>query len=130
MNLTTLFTELGLLLSLLNGQLDILKNAETKTELRNNIMTCESGGNPAAINENDKKITGYSSYGLFQFQFFTWFKYAKIYKVISSETTIEETKKLWRRPEYQGAVAHAMLNDGLYSHWKNCYEKYLESKKK
>ena len=31
-----------------------------------NIMACESGGNPKSVNEDDAKITGYPSCGLFQ----------------------------------------------------------------
>lgn len=121
MTLTAIYSSLILLLSSLQGQLDIMKNAEAKTELRNNIMTCESKGNPNAVNYEDAKITGYPSYGLFQFQPLTFLKAGIKYKILPEGMTLKEAMKLIKNPIYNAAVAHALLNDEEYSHWLNCF---------
>ena len=128
MNLTTLFSELALLLSLLNGQLDILKDKEIKADVNNFIMTCESKNNPAAINYEDAKITGYPSFGLFQFQPLTFLKAGIKYKILPEKTTLKEAMKLIKDPVYNAAVAHALLENGLYFHWSACYKNYLSQK--
>ena len=127
MNLTTLFSELALLLSLLNGQLDILKDKEIKADVNNFIMECESGKkfNPFAINWDDAKITGYPSKGLYQFQPLTFLNAGLKYKVLPKETKLKDIDKYIFRPEYNAAVAHALLENGEYGHWQNCYKKYL-----
>mgnify|MGYP001590536967 CR=1 FL=1 len=123
MELQTIFLGLVFLLSSLQAQLSIMKNAEVKMEIKNAIMQCESKGNPNAINENDKKITGYSSYGLYQFQPPTFLKAGIKYKIFPPETTLKEAMKYIKNPIYNAAVAHALLEDEQYNHWKNCYEK-------
>lgn len=128
MNFTTLFAELALLLSSLNFQLDIIKDKEQKIELQNSIMICESRGNPLAVNENDKKITGYASFGLYQFQPPTFLKAGLKYKILPEGTTLKEAMKLIKNPVYNAAVAHALLEDGEFGHWSNCYQNYLAKK--
>lgn len=89
-------------------------------DLKSDIMWCESQDNPAAINHLDSKITGYSSYGLYQFQPLTFLKFGIIYKVFPEGTTLKEAMKYILNPAYNAAVAHAMIDDGLTNHWLNC----------
>ena len=110
--------------------LDELKLQEVQnatTELIQSIMQCESGGNPDSVNTNDKKITGYASYGLFQFQPYTFLSFAKKYKVLPQDANppMKELVRLMKIPIYNQAVAHGMIKDGLTEqHWTNCYRKY------
>lgn len=130
MELNAILFALSSLLSNLEKEIEKLpkKSAiieETKNQtLKNYIMACESGGNKDAINKEDAKITGWISFGLYQFQFPTWFKAAKQYKIISETTTIEEGEKLYKDPRYNAAVAHALIDNGQTGHWKNCMQKF------
>lgn len=119
-----------MLLSSLQLQLNELEKSSKPKEpvwlpVANYIMACESGGNPNAVNYKDAEITGYVSYGLYQFQFPTWWNAARKYKVISENVTKEEGIKLYKQPAYNAAVAHALIADGEVGHWKFCYNRYL-----
>ena len=99
---------------------------EYKEQILAGIMMCESKGNPKAYNPNDAKITGYASYGLYQFQPYTWAKNAEKYKVLENATklTVKQLLKYLYNPAYNAAVAHGMIKDGLWNwtHWRNCGE--------
>jgi len=64
------------------------------------IMACESGGNPKAINEDDAKITGYPSCGLFQ---------------INGPTNWE-----WDNPEKNVDRAVTKFYERGWQPWRNC----------
>jgi len=65
-----------------------------------NIMACESGGNPKSVNEDDAKITGYPSCGLFQ---------------INGPTNWE-----WDNPEENIDRAVTMFYERGWHPWFNC----------
>ena len=94
-------------------------------EMANYIMQCESGGNTWAVNERDALITGYVSRGLFQFQIKTFLAGAIRYGVLPEGTTIKEALKYVHRPEYNAAVAHGLLADGKWRHWRVCANRYF-----
>jgi hypothetical protein len=96
---------------------------ELNIDLANKIMMCESRGNPLAVNYQDAKITGYASKGLFQFQPRTFLLAGIRFKIFPEGTTLTEAMKYIYRPEYQGAIAHGLMAQGEYFHWKNCYLK-------
>lgn len=93
---------------------------ELNVKLADKVMMCESGGNVYARNDNDKKITGYSSFGLFQFQPSTFLKSGIRYRVFPEWFTITDAMRYIYRPEYQGAIAHGLMADNEWFHWKNC----------
>ena len=123
-----MLASLVLVLSSLQTQLEILAKESPNTEIKNSIMQCESGGNPKAFGAGDIKLTGYASHGLFQFQPQTFLKFGIKYNVFPEGTTLKEAMKFIKNPVYNGAVAHGMMDDGLYSHWLNCYNKFLAQK--
>ena len=92
-------------------------------DLAYKILMCESGGNPRAVNYQDAKITGYASRGLFQFQPKTFLLAGIRFKVFPEWFTLEDAMKYIYRPEYQGAIAHGLMEQGEYFHWRNCYNR-------
>ena len=97
-------------------------------EIQNAIMFCESRNNPKAINWDDAKITGYPSKGLYQWQPLSFLKYGLKYKILPRETKLKDVEKYIWRPEYNAAIAHAVIDAGETWNWKNCFEKYLALK--
>lgn len=118
----TVIASLILVLSQLSIALE-----QPKPDIKTSIMQCESGGNPKAINYEDAKITGYPSKGLYQFQPKTFLKYGIKYKVFPEGTTLKEAEKKIYDPAYNAAVAHGMIDEGLTSHWLNCFNSYKNS---
>ena len=92
-------------------------------DLAHDIMMCESSGDIYARNDADAKITGYSSFGIFQFQPKTFLLAGKRFKVFPEWFTLADAMKYIYRPEYQGAIAHGLLANQEYFHWKNCFNK-------
>lgn len=92
----------------------------THAQIKDDLMHCESGGNPAAVNTEDAAITGSPSFGLYQFQPKTFLKFGIIYKVFPEGSTIADVMPYIKNPVYNGAVGHGMIKDELYSHWRNC----------
>lgn len=76
------------------------------------VMECESQGNANAVNYNDAKITGYPSYGIFQFQ-------PNTYKAWSKE--IGETRDIMN-VDAQIRVAAYGFSKGRQKAW-SCWTK-------
>ena len=83
------------------------------------LIACESGGNESAVNNEDALITGSPSVGVLQFQESTFVHYAKLYNLFPNAEE-NELENLWPGKDAQIKVATAMLEDGLYGHWRNC----------
>ena len=120
-NKTLTFRELPL-----KQQLQIVEYKEAQERIIVAIMECESKGNPNAINRDDAKITGYPSIGLYQFQWKTWQVFAEKYKVLENATklTYKQTLKYLYNPVYNAAVAHGMIKNGFWTHWRNCGKQF------
>jgi len=107
-----------------------LSFAVAEANVKTYIMKCESNEDTLAINWKDAELRAdkQPSRGLYQFYWLTWIKYAKIYKIIPeyANLTIEQVNVFLHDPVYNAAVAHGMIDDGLYGHWQNCYDRYLQ----
>ena len=67
--------------------------SQVETAMR--VMSCESGGNPAAINWDDAKITGMPSNGLFQINSYHNWSWS------DPETNIQRAHNMWVRRGWQ-----------------------------
>lgn len=86
------------------------------------LARCESGFDPMTINYADADITGYPSYGLFQFQPGTFTGYLRKYGLLS-EVPDEALLDHIHDPVVQIALVKRMLVDGLGKSWYTCYYK-------
>ena len=84
------------------------------------LAKCESTNNPKAVNWND---AGSPSYGLYQFKEGTWKAYMRLYNV-AGHAEDHELMNFIYDGETQRKLARAMLQDGLYYHWKACSTRY------
>lgn len=114
-------------LDYLETQVKIQEEQRQEQELADFILECESRGNPMARSKPEHK-DGTPSFGLYQFHFKTFQVYAEKYLILPKATklTYQETIPYLYNPRYNSAVARAMLADGLYSHWKNCSDRYFK----
>lgn len=84
------------------------------------LIQCESQGreNITILDSNNKY-----SYGIMQFQLYTFLGFGKKYGILPMEFTEAEGRLLIHNTYVQKAIAKEMLNDGLSYHWKNCARK-------
>jgi hypothetical protein len=84
------------------------------------LAYCESRFDPMAINYADADITGYPSYGLFQFQPGTFKGYLRKYGMLV-DVPDEKLMDHVHDPFIQIALVKKMLSDGLGKSWFTCY---------
>lgn len=109
-------------------QLEELKLKARQEDFLNWLINCESRGNIKAINTNDRKITGYPSFGILQFQPKTLLTYGKKYELLPEEFSLKETMLIIWNPNLQKEIATKMIEDEEFKHWKTCYKKYPNKK--
>lgn len=84
------------------------------------LVRCESSGR---INVKVLDTNKEYSYGILQFQVGTFNSFGKKYKILSDSLEMSETENLIYDPNLQIKIASKMIDEGLWYHWKNCYEK-------
>lgn len=92
------------------------------------LASCEAGDdtgrvefiNPMARNDNDAKITGQSSYGIFQYQPNTFLNAVKMYGLMG-EATDKEIIAAINDPWIQISVTQRLLRDGGGGAWYHCW---------
>lgn len=88
------------------------------------LASCESGLNPQAIGHGDKKITGFESWGLFQYQPATFRAEVRKYKLLPNSEDQELMNSI-TDPNVQIKLTRLILADGGGKHWRTCYyQKY------
>lgn len=86
------------------------------------MADCESDFTPTAIGHGDAAITGYPSYGLFQYQPKTFLWLVRRYDLLPGIADKDVmSKKYYFDPYLQIVLTKNALADGLGRHWKTCY---------
>ena len=82
------------------------------------LCDCESDFNP---NVRVLDTNGYYSYGILQFQLYTFINYGKKHGILPKELTENEARILIYNPHVQVAIAKEILKEPKgYRHWLNC----------
>lgn len=103
----------------------IARNLVVMGSLQRYLAQCESGGKLTAINYKDAKITGYPSYGKYQYQPKTFLSAGKRYGFFPPTYTLEDVMKVIYDEELQDRITRELLLDEEFRHWKICYKKYI-----
>ena len=99
------------------GQLSNALPSLVKEVYIENLIECESQGNPTAVNWEDAKITGYQSKGILQFQPKTFLNEGKKYGLFPEDFTLRESNLMIENPELQKEIARHMIEDNKQSAW-------------
>lgn len=87
------------------------------------LAKCESSGRP---NIKILDSNGKYSYGLYQFQLDTFYRFGKQYNILPNDLELKEAENLIYDPEIQTKLASRMLQDGLWRNWYNCLHDYYD----
>ena len=103
-----------------------LYQLEEKTRLEgilSDLRYCESSNRENIIITD---TNGYKSYGIFQFQLYSFIEFGIKYGLLPPDITEEEARGKIMDTELTNQIAANMLEDGLWKHWYNCLRRYYE----